>query len=196
MAGKSTAVSDFAEASAIDWQIRSKTVTGSNPIRDLAESLKRDTAISDTTRGWMYYASFRADIDLMLPPTTPTIQESVTAFRSIAFHSVLGDPAIASEFMKNIDCLDIFSSSFIFTATLRARQERFEHRLKTKPASISPMDLLVRDQPGKFMLMEEVMLEAVKRASPNAIIIDTTSNSRSEVVDIIAEQVNVSLRSY
>ena len=194
LAGKSTAVRDFAEASDIDWHIRQKTVTDANAIRDLAASLKRDTTISDATRGWMYYASFRADLDLLVPPTAPTLQESVTAFRSIAFHSVLGDRDLAQEFQRNIDKLDIFSSAFILTATIQARQRRLEQRLQSDPASVSPVDLIVRDQPHKFLEMEEIMIDAVRRAAPHAVTIDTTATPRPDVVDIIAAHVSADLQ--
>lgn len=193
LAGKSTAVHDFVAASEIDWLIRQKTVTDSNIIRELGASLKRDTTISDATRGWLYYASFRADLETMVLPTVPTIQESVTAIRSIAFHAVLGDRDLAEEFRKSIDKLDIFSNAFILTASIKARQLRLEQRMHTNPEMVSPLDLVVRDQPDKFKRMEEEMIDAVMRVSPEAVVIDTSITPRNEVVDIISERVKPNL---
>lgn len=189
LAGKSSAAHAFAaQAPGGPWRIQEKSLVGSNPIRSTAVALKKNERLTDGTMGWLHYASFLADVDLFEEPETPTVQESLTIFRSIAYHSVVGDPELAQAFTRQLDRVDVFSEAFALTASIEARQERLAQRIKENPRLVSPLDMLVQEEPTKFMEMEKRLLDALHTSLSSVVVVDTVEFSREGVVDFAIQR--------
>ena len=184
LSGKTSAAYGFADKAPGTWQVRDKVLHEINPYRVSKHQLNNDERLSDITVGWLHYAYFRTDLDLYEDPVTPTVQESLSALRSVAFHTVLGDKKLAEAFRRHLDELDIFSSAFLLTASIETRKERLAKRKQTNPGAVSFMDLLVEQEPSCFQEMEEVLIQATREVSPSLTIIDTDSLSIKGVVDL------------
>ncbi len=182
LAGKSTATRLFAERSGEDWDVRHNSMDPSNPIFKLADSLRVDDAYSAETLGNLYVAALQADVERFERPTVNTIQDSTILLRSTAYHVVNGTPRVVEAFQDVLPTHPRFDSSFVFKASIEARQGRPQQRMRDNPEEVAPDDLMVLRKPEKFMAMEKVLVDLATTAFGSTVI-DTSRMTADEVCD-------------
>ncbi len=193
LSGKTTAARQFIDESNQPWDLREKTLSDSNPIASRAKQHKNDGNICDEAMGWWHYAAFRNDLDQLDRiggPVVPTVQESLSVVRSIAFHAVLGDSDLADQFRKTLPRVKgVFTEAFMLTAAIEVREERLAKRIVDHPGSVSFLDMLVREEPAKFLEMERHAVDAVFEIHPDATMIDSGELSISSITTLCLSRV-------
>lgn len=188
LAGKTTATGLFAEQSGESWAVRHNSLDPDNPMFLLADSIRKDDGYSAETLGNLYVAALMADVEKFERPTTNTIQDSTILIRSMAYHAVNQTPRIVEAFTSILPTHPRFDSSFVFTASIEARQGRLQQRMRDNPEEVAPDDLMVLRNPGKFMAMEKVLVDLAVSAF-GAILINTSELSAQDVCDTILGKV-------
>ncbi|MEO7364677.1 MAG: hypothetical protein ABIV43_04210 [Candidatus Saccharimonadales bacterium] len=184
LAGKSTATRLFAERSGEEWDVRRNSMDSNNPLFLLADSLRVDDAYSAETLGNLYVAALMADVERFTRPEVNTIQDSTILLRSMAYHAVNQTPRVVEAFRDVVPTHPRFDRSFVFTASIEARQGRLQQRMRDNPEEIAPDDLMVIRKPEKFMAMEKALVDLATTAF-NARVIDTSKLTADEVCDIV-----------
>lgn len=182
LAGKSTATRLFAERSGEEWAVRRNSMDPGNPLFQLADSLRVDDAYSAETLGNLYVAALIADVERFKHPKVNTIQDSTILLRSMAYHAVNQTPRIVEAFTDVLPTHPRFDSSFVFTASIEARQGRLQQRMRDNPEEVAPDDLMVLRKPEKFMAMEKVLVDLATTAFGSTVI-DTSRLTADEVCD-------------
>lgn len=180
LAGKSTAARLFAERSSEEWVVRRNSIDPNNPLFFLADSLRVDNAYSAETLGNLYVAALMADVEKFERPEVNTIQDSTILLRSMAYHTVSQTARIVEAFEDVLPTHPLFDNSFVFTASIKARQDRLQQRIRRNPEEVAPDDLMVLRKPEKFMAMEKVLVDLATMAF-NATVIDTSKLTADEV---------------
>jgi cytidylate kinase len=108
--------------------------------------------------------------------------------RSMAYHVVNQTPRIAAIFKDILPEHPRFDKSFVFTASIEARQGRLQQRMQEDPEEVAPDDLMMLDKPEKFMAMEKVLVDLATTAF-GATVIDTSKLKAEEVCNIVIEGV-------
>lgn len=184
LAGKSTATHLFAVQSGEAWAVRRNSMDVDNPLFLLADSMRKDDGYSAETLGNLYIAALMADIEKFERPATNTIQDSTILIRSMAYHAVNRTPRIVEAFSDILPTHPRFDNSFVFTASIEARQERLQQRMRDNPEEVASDDLMVLRNPEKFMAMEKVLVDLATSAF-GAVLINTTELSPQEVCDTV-----------
>lgn len=180
LAGKSTATRLFAERSGEEWVVRRNSMDPSNPLFMLADSLRIEDAYSAETLGNLYVAALMADVEKFERPEINTIQDSTILLRSMAYHTVNQTPRVVEAFKDVLPTHPRFDNSFVFTASIEARQERLQQRMRDNPEEVAPDDLMVIRKPEKFMAMEKALVDLATTAF-SATVIDTSKLTADEV---------------
>lgn len=179
LAGKTSTTDRFIARSDRDWRVQRNSLSGHNPLRDVADAMLDSQEYGRETMGTVYAAALMADLDLYRPPTADTIQESTILLRSIAFEAIKGSPRMLEMFKSQIPRHPRFDASFMLTASHEVRLGRLAQR----PNASNHDKLVVRD-PESFFAMEAIVGQmAVEHFG--ARIIDTTNLSIDAVVTII-----------
>lgn len=192
LAGKTTATRNFIASTGQEWEVRRNTISLDNPIYTLADSLRRADAYDAEVLGNLYVAALMGDIRTFEYPDRNTVQDSTIILRSLAFHSVRGTPRIVEVLEDLLPNHPKFDASFIFTASIEKRLERLQSRMRNEPEQVSPEDLLVIENPEKFMAMEASLIDMARRTF-HSVIIDTTSLTPDLVIDTVHANLPFSL---
>jgi thymidylate kinase len=189
LAGKSTASRLLSEGSEEPWEIRSNSLDPDNAIFQLANTLRlsKDQIYSAETMGPLYVAASLADIERFTRPEVNTVQDSTIIVRSMAWHTINNTPGVVEAFRPLLPKFRLFDKSFVFTASIAARQQRLEQRIAEAPETVDSDDLAVIRKPERFLAMESTLLEIAKTAF-DAVVIDTTDMSPSDVQTAIGEE--------
>jgi hypothetical protein len=187
LAGKTTGTKKFIEKTKTHWEIRRNSISQNNPIYLLADSLRKEDAYDAEILGNLFTVALTADIHSFKYPEVNTIQDSTIILRSLAYHTVRGTPRI-TEVLR--DCLGnhpTFDLSFVFTASIEARLKRLQMRIDQNPEEVAPDDLMVKNNPEKFLAMEACLID-LARQNFHSVIIDTSSLTPDVVVGIINQE--------
>lgn len=193
LAGKTTATKNFIARTGEEWTVRRNSLDKNNPIYLLADSLRRADAYDAEVLGNLYVAALMGDIRSFQYPDRNTIQDSTIILRSLAFHTVKGTPRIKDVLLDIIPSHPSFDASFVFTASLQKRIERLQSRITNEPDQVSPEDLMVLNNPDKFMAMEAVLID-LSRNRFHSVIIDTSTLAPDVVVDEIFKNLPPTLK--
>lgn len=128
-----------------------------NPIYDCGSALHVGRKARSDTLGGIFLGSVMRDLERYAPPDYFVVQDSTSVLRSIAFHSVVGDPGLADAFRELLPRCPRFGASFVLRSSMEARLKRLEGRISRHHDL--PKDMLVRDDPDKFNRMEGIMIE-------------------------------------
>jgi hypothetical protein len=188
LAGKSTATQLLTEGPDGPWDVRSNSLDPDNQLFQLADNLRRDQAYSATTMGPLYVAASLADIEHFKRPEVNTVQDSTIIVRSMAWHAINGTPGVVESFTGILPQYRVFDRSFVFTASIRARQQRLEQRMADAPETVDADDLVVIHKPERFMAMEAKLVE-IAQAGFDALIIDTTDMTPDDVQTVIRGEI-------
>jgi thymidylate kinase len=146
LAGKTSATDLFIARRDEDWEVKRNSLSGDNPVRDLADAMLDSGEFSVETVGTVYAAALMADFDRFTRPDAPTIQESTIILRSIAYQAVNGTPRLTELFEGMMDRHPKFDASFMLNASHEARMAR----LAKQERHFSNHDLLIVRDPVKF----------------------------------------------
>ena len=113
------------------------------------------------------------------------LQDSTFFSRTLAHNG--DNPYALEKFNQLITRLPVFTLSIILTANINIRQERLRSRIATNPNVVSPDDMLVINNPNKFLKKEEALIYHTHRVFKSQII-DTSDTSAKEVAEIILKQ--------
>ena len=178
LAGKSTTcrkLCEYFKAKGLDFDYRHCAFLPGNPIYDCGSALHVGRKVRSDTLGGIFLGSVMRDLERYEPPKHIVVQDSTSVLRSIAFHSVVGDPGLADAFRELLPRCPRFGASFVLRSSMEVRLKRLEGRISRHHDL--PKDMLVRDDPDKFNRMEGIMVEtAVKWFG--AEVVDTSDMER------------------
>lgn len=187
LSGKTTLAHNYADASPLEWQINSNALGQGNPIWELADDLRKKDAYDAEVVGNVYVAGLMADIRSFKELQIHTIQDSTVALRSLAYHIVHGTPRLADALQDLVKEHPRFDASFYLAATIEARLQRLDKRMREHPEEIAPDDLMVVRNPERFMAMEGVLREWSTKIF-NSVVIDTTNMTPEMVLEEVNRQ--------
>lgn len=173
LAGKSTTcrmLRDYLKA-----EYRHCAFLPGNPIYDCGSSLHVGRKVRGETLGGIFLGSVMRDLERYAPPDHYVVQDSTSVLRSIAYHSVIGDPGLADAFRELLPRCPRFGASFVLWASVEVRLKRLEGRISRHHDL--PKDMLVRDCPEKFNRMQDIMIETAKEWF-GAEVVDTSNMER------------------
>ena len=98
LAGKST-ICRFIRDS-FGFQLRNNILVSDNPTIRETDYLRKNGLMDDASLGRRYYDALKYDLEHYSDGSERIVQDSTIIVRSIAFHSVLGDPDLAESFRQ------------------------------------------------------------------------------------------------
>lgn len=184
LAGKSTICRVIRDRWNAELRANSLLPPGSNAIHAEAERLRKDDALPAAPLGGVYYAALLRDLELYSPPSATIVQDSTILLRSIAFHSVFGDPALARAFRDLLPRHPRFGATVVVRASDEVRRSRLMGRCSRHHDN--PEDFLVVRDPDGFHRMEDILVETAEREFA-ASVVDTSSLERDGEKERIAD---------
>ena len=182
LAGKSTTcrlLRNFLKA-----EYRHCSFLSGNPIYDCASALHVAQKVKSDTLGGIFLGSVMRDLERYTPPDHFVVQDSTSVLRSIAYHSIVGDPGLADAFRELLPRCPRFGASFVLWSNTEVRLKRLEGRISRHHDL--PKDFLVRDDPDKFNRMQDIMIETAKEFF-GAEVIDTSNMEQEGEKERITE---------
>lgn len=190
LSGKSTVCRLLRDRMGAEMRVNSLLPPGVNTIHVEAERLRKADAIPAAPLGGLYYAALLRDLELYDSPSGPVVQDSSLILRSIAFHSVFGDPALAEAFRALLPRHPRFGVTVALWASDDVRRLRLEGRCSRK--NDNPEDFLIMRDPDGFHRMQDVLFETAEREF-GATVVDTSSLERDgekdRVVTLLASMI-------
>jgi thymidylate kinase len=188
LAGKSTVARQFSQTSDLDWIINTAKLTKINPILDFTNRIAKSGVYDSEILGDMYLAALKADIR-KFQANGNIIQDSTILLRSLNFYKTLGDERLYNGFLKLVKEHPVPDKSFYLTANIDARLKRLNLRIKEMPEKITENDLMIKNDPNKFIQMDE-SLRDLSVSNFGSQVIDTSNLSVNDVVDIVQSECN------
>lgn len=173
LAGKSTTcrlLRDFLNA-----EYRHCSFLRDNPIYNCASAMHIAQKVRNETLGGIFLGSVMRDLERYAPPDHVVVQDSTSVLRSIAYHSVVGDPGLADAFRELLPYCPRFGASFVLWSSAEVRLKRLEGRISRHHDL--PKDFLLRDDPRKFDRMQNIIIETAKEFF-GAEVVDTSNLER------------------
>lgn len=193
LAGKSTASKIFAQKSGIKWIIHDKRLTQDNPIYDFALGLSKKGGFNSETLGYMYLAALMQDIKNFKLDAN-IIQDSTLLLRSLNYYkNVDVNDELAQAFSNLIQQHPTPNKSFYLTADICSRRQRLAQRIKTAPEKLTSMDLLIQNDPNRFIQIDESLQDLSVKIF-NSQVIDTSKMSVMEVAKCVQKGYSTSMR--
>lgn len=187
LAGKSTAIKALQtrEPSA---QVRHLSLGEGNKLYAQAKLINRLGAYSSDTVGTMYLAAIKADLENHVPASGVVLQDSIGLLRSLAHHTALGNQLLVDHLHGLAQFHPRFSHTFVFTASIKARQTRLQKRMLENPKTISNADRLVLHDAELFRQMDTAIIENAVRYF-DATVVDTSHMSIADVEEYVCARV-------
>ena len=186
LAGKSTVSNKIADKSVLEWVINDKKLNQSNPLYDFALEQGEKNIYNSDIMGYLYLVALMEDLRTFKHETN-IIQDSTLLLRSLNYYKTLG---------KNDDLVRAFASlvskhpkpnkSFYLTADINTRRNRLENRILSTPKKITTIDMLIKNDPKKFIWLDKSLMDLSVNYF-NSYIIDTSKMSETEVVEKIMD---------
>jgi thymidylate kinase len=193
LAGKSTASKIFAQISGIQWIIHDKRLTQDNPIYDFALGLSKKDGFNSEALGYMYLAALMQDIKNFKLDAN-IIQDSTLLLRSLNYYKNVNlNNELAHAFSNLIQQHPTPNKSFYLAADICSRRQRLAQRIKIAPEKLTSMDLLIQNDPNRFIQIDE-SLQDLSITIFNSEVIDTSKMSVMEVVKYIQKSYSTSMR--
>lgn len=184
LAGKSSLARNFARHSELSWEINDKRLTKINPVYDFAWEIGKKKIIDSTSLGYLYLSALFEDIrNFKLEGNI--IQDSTLLLRSMNYYKTIGNnPDLVKSFAEIAPRHPIPDKSFYLTADIDVRRSRLDKRIKEMPTKLTSNDLMIRDNPDKFIKIDESLKELSIKYF-NSQVIDTSNMSEMDVVEEI-----------
>jgi thymidylate kinase len=197
LAGKTTARNRLAKRLG-GWAVRSNRLSEHNEVYDLADRLRREDALDAESLGHLFVAALAADLRLYQPDEQPLIQDSTILLRSLAYHRVNQTSGVVVALERLLPYHPRFATSVVLTASIDARRQRLEMRRERAADEVAPDDLLIEQNPAKFIAMERELIE-VATTHFDAKVVDTSDLDEAavtrEIVDLAGLTNTLQLRS-
>lgn len=184
LAGKST-ICRFIRDS-FGFQLRNNILVLDNPTIRETDYLRKNGLMDDESLGKRYYDVLKYDLDHYSEREERVVQDSTIIVRSIAFHSVLGDPALAESFRELLPRHPRFTRSVVLVASDEVRLKRLEGRCSRKHDS--PEDYLIKSNPDVFHRMEDIIIDLVVNQFGGSIV-DSSEMEQDGAKDRIAQTI-------
>ena len=184
LAGKST-ICRFIRDS-FGFQLRNNILVSDNPTIRETDYLRKNGLMDDASLGRRYYDALKYDLEHYSDGSERIVQDSTIIVRSIAFHSVLGDPDLAESFRQLLPLHPRFTKSVVLVASDEVRLKRLEGRCSRK--NDSPEDYLIKSNPDVFHRMENIIIDLVVNRFGGAII-DSSNMEQDGEKDRIARKI-------
>ena len=184
LAGKST-ICRFIRDS-FGFQLRNNILVSGNPTIQETDYLRKNDLLDDASLGRRYFVALKYDLDHYSEGSERIVQDSTIIVRSIAFHSVLGDPALAESFRELLPRHPRFTRSVVLVASDEVRLKRLEGRCSRK--NDSPEDYLIKRDPGAFHRIEDIIIDLVVNQFGGAIV-DSSEMEQDGAKDRIAQKI-------
>ena len=186
LAGKSTICRTLRDRWNAEMRTNSILPPGTNSIHTEAERLRKADAFPAAPLGGLYYGALLRDLELYRPPTGLVVQDSSIILRSIAFHSVFGDPALADAFRALLPRHPRFGATIVVWASDNVRRMRLEGRCSRH--NDNPEDFLIVRDPNGFQRMQDILFETAEREF-GATFVDTSflerDGEKARVADLL-----------
>jgi len=184
LAGKST-ICRFIRDS-FGFQLRNNILVSDNPTIQETDYLRKNGLLDDASLGRRYFDALKYDLDHYNESAERIVQDSTIIVRSIAFHSVLGDPDLAESFRELLPRHPRFTRSVVLVASDEVRLKRLEGRCSRK--NDSPEDYLIKRDPGAFHRIEDIIIDLVVNQFGGAIV-DSSEMEQDGAKDRIAQTI-------
>ncbi|MBQ6247098.1 MAG: hypothetical protein IJK04_09555 [Kiritimatiellae bacterium] len=173
LAGKSTTCRMLRDH--LKAEMRHCSLLPDNPIYYFASDLHVAQKVKTETAGGIFLGSVMRDLERYTPPDHYVVQDSTSVLRSIAYHSVIGDPGLADAFRSLLPRYPRFGASFVLWSSHEVRLMRLEGRISRHHDT--PEDYFIRDFPDKFNKMQDIIIETAKEWF-GAEVVDTSNMER------------------
>ncbi len=187
LAGKSTVCRKIVEKTGMEH--RHNSILASNPVHDQAEILRKKDLLSPAGLGWIFLGTLLYDLEHYEAPAAPVVQDSTILLRSIAYHSVFGDPGLADRFRDLLPRHPRFTATCILQASDEVRLRRLEGRCSRH--NDNPEDFLICRDPKGFHRMEDILIETAAEHF-HAVVVDTSNleqdGEKDRVADLILQK--------
>jgi guanosine-3',5'-bis(diphosphate) 3'-pyrophosphohydrolase len=154
LAGKSTVSRRLRERCG-NFEIRNNSLLRSNPLHQAADRLRKATQTDDLSLGYLYYGAMLYDLEQIRNEPTPdanVLQDSTILLRSLAFHTVSGNTALAEQFRSKLAEHPKFDRAFFLTCSPDVRKQRLAGRASR--GNTNREDFLISSNPDLFFAME------------------------------------------
>ncbi len=179
LAGKTSARNRLA-AQLGGWAVRSNQLCERNVVFAVADRLRRENTLDAASLGHLFVAAVGADLQWYQPASKPLIQDSTVLLRSLAYHRVNQTPGVVEALERFLPKHPRFTISVVLTASLKERCARLRMRRSRAPNEVADDDLMVEQDPNRFLAMERELIDiAVEHFS--ARVIDTSNLNELEV---------------
>ena len=142
------------------FKLRNNALTEDNPLIKTADDHRKNKTLDDSVLGSLYLNVLRYDLaHYHESDQTRIVQDSTIIVRSIAFHSVVGDPKLAVAFRQLLPDHPRFTRSCVLRSSDEVRLKRLQGRCSRKHDS--PEDHLIYTSPELFHKMENIIIDLV-----------------------------------
>jgi len=152
-----------------------------------AKEILNDETIPRSLTVNAFYNALKYDLENYNWKNQNILQDSSFFGRTLA-HNGKNTVAV-NQFDSLIPFLPLFNITIILVANIKVRQERLLKRIENSPELVTQDDLLVIDNPEKFLENEKILIYHMQRVFDGHII-DTSSTSTQKTADIILKKVN------
>lgn len=190
LAGKGLACKNVMALSGIPWEVRKNRLSDTNLIHDFADKLRMAKLFDTETVGLLYWAALNADLKSFVPPQKNTLQDGAFALKSFALHTVNNTPRLPALFNESLEHHPQFDASFVLTASIPVRAERLRQRQLENAQSVSHGDLMVVENPRKFLAIEDCLIKTAQRVFRSSVI-DTSTMTPDEVCRAILSRLSL-----
>ena len=184
LAGKSTICRFIRDNYA--FQLRNNILVSGNPLIQETDYLRKNGLLDDDSLGKRYYDALLYDLECFDATQDHIVQDSTIIVRSIAFHSVLGNPELAKSFRKLLPRHPLFTRSVVLVASDEVRLKRLAGRCSRK--NDSPEDHLIKKNPAVFHQMENIIIDLVVNHFGGTVI-DSSNMEQEGEKDRIAQRI-------
>lgn len=189
LSGKTTLANNLQKTLGIDWVVQSNTLTKDNPVWLLADTVRKSQSLDEDIIGYLYSIAMMVDVRCFkLVNNYNLIQDSTVAIRSLAYHSVLGTPIVLDQLRQSVGEISKPDLTFYLSADISTRIKRLHQREKDNPEEVAPDDLMVIENPERFIRTEKLLRNFTIEYF-NPIIIDTTVMTKVDVCTLVLNEI-------
>lgn len=189
LSGKTTLANNLKDILGDDWIVQSNALTKNNPVWLLADVSRKNRSLDEDIVGYLYSIATMIDVRrFILPNGFNVIQDSTVVMRSLAYHSILGTPTILEQLKESVSRIPSPDFTFYLSADLDARVSRLHQRELENPEDIAPDDLMIINNPERFIEMERMLCIFVTEYFKPKII-ETSSMTKEEVCAFVLKEI-------
>lgn len=189
LSGKTTLASNLSNNLSGEWTVQSNALTRDNQVWLLAEAARKNQSLDEDIIGYLYSIAMMVDVrNFNLTNYNNLIQDSTVAIRSLAYHSILGTPTVLEQLKASVSKIPAPDMTFYLLADMKTRVARLRQREVDNPKEVAQDDLMVINNPRRFVRMERMLFEFTTEYF-RPIIIDTSSMTKDDVCALALDKI-------